>query len=311
MTTKEDVLQFLAKEHSLPSEQFNEGFRLYQKSRNKNLAQERFLNKVGYTPTTLSTVLYEIKKLHNVSDTDLANYKAELYEREAPEAGDGTGDAGTGDAGTGEEDINPYKIETIEELSVLIKSKINEGTEELKTEIKFRDEFPFLSNPDIPEELKILVTDKFGHYHAFADAHRALVKTFITKEAVSMGKEEISEEEKNNATNNSIFILAKQAVENFQADQLIYDELKHYQDHGTILGVHPIFKERKLKTQVDNMTIAETAKRKNLLENYIRRDTNNIEKAKSDEERTKFTDKVALWNKELVLVKLKLGESVS
>lgn len=292
MTTKEDVLQFLAKEHALPSEQFNEGFRLYQKSRNKNLAQERFLNKVGYTPTTLSTVLYEIKKLHNISPADVVNYKAE--QPDTPVFSIAPADDTPAD-----EDLDIDEASLIE-LQDQIQKEV-EQNEALKNEIKFRDEFTFLNGPNVPDELKILVADKFTHYHAFAEAHRALAGKVL----VVVGEPTEAQLDK------VVYDLAKQAVENFQGDQLIYDELKHYQDHGTVLGVHPIFKERELKNQVEKMTIAETAKRKSLLENYIRRDSNNIEKAKSDEERTKFTDKVALWNKELVLVKLKLGESVS
>ena len=108
-----------------------------------------------------------------------------------------------------------------------------------------------------------------------------------------------------------IFGLAKSAVENFEMDQLIYDEFVHYRDNNKVLGVHPIFKRRKLAESVDKMTMAEAAKRKANLENYIRRDTKKAEEATAPEDKTKFEDKVLDFKAELILVNLKLGESVT
>lgn len=291
-TTREAVLLFLLSIDTLkPNEQFNQAFDLYRSSAGKNLQQERSLNRMGFSTGTLKTVLYELKKIHKISDADLKSY--ESLEKTSC---------------TTETPVIQFvpdgeSLETIEALQKVI----TEAPAEVKQEIRFRDEFPFISDPNLPAELKILVTDKFNHYHAFADAHKELFAKVVEPYLVDK-KEDFSEEQ---ITNDVIFGLAKAAVENFEMDQLIYDEFVHYRDNNKVLGVHPIFKQRKLAESVDKMTMAEAAKRKANLENYIRRDTKKAEEATAPEDKTKFEEKVLDFKAELILVNLKLGESVT
>ncbi len=288
--TREIVLLFLLSLPEQPKDQFNKAFEMYRNSKGKSMPQERHLNRAGFTPSTLNTVLYELKKLYKINDSDLKLAKIEVKEdeEETPVIQFMTG---------------TESMDRGEELRMVIA----EAPAEVKTEIRFRDEFPFISDPNLPDELKILVTEKFNHYHTFCEAHKELVES-VVKPHLEGKKENESEQQ---ITNDVIFGLAKQAVENFEMDQLIYDEFVHYRDNNKVLGVHPIFKRRKLAEAVDKMTMAEAAKRKANLENYIRRDTNKAENAKTPEERTKFEEKVFDFKEELILVNLKLGESVT
>lgn len=52
-----------------PSETFNKAFELYRQSPLKNTGTERRLN-MGYTPDSLSIVLYELQKVHSISDLE-------------------------------------------------------------------------------------------------------------------------------------------------------------------------------------------------------------------------------------------------
>src|SRR5690606_8218532 len=45
---------------------------------------------------------------------------------------------------------------------------------ELNSKVKFRDEWPFLSQPDCPPELKILAANKITAYHHYTRAHELL-----------------------------------------------------------------------------------------------------------------------------------------
>lgn len=288
--TRELVLLFLLSLPEQPKDQFNQAFEMYRNSKGKSLPQERFLNRAGFTPSTLNTVLYELKKLYKISEADLkaAKIKVTDAEQETPVIGFVP---------------DPENVDRTEEL----RKVITEAPAEVKTEIRFRDEFPFISDPSIPDELKILVTEKFNHYHSFCEAHKKLVEA-VVKPHLEGKKESESEQQ---ITNDVIFGLAKSAVENFEMDQLIYDEFVHYRDNNKVLGVHPIFKRRKLAESVEKMTMAEAAKRKANLENYIRRDTKKAEEATAPEEKTKFEEKVLDFKEELILVNLKLGESVT
>jgi hypothetical protein len=379
-TKKEDVLNFLASSEAAGAEKFNQAFELFRKSDNRNPTQERSLNKTGYSETTLNTVLYELQKLHGISENDLRKAKKALAPvldpiREAflildeavrnsifaffkfvNEFGDSKDNVPEEiknyfEAISIEEEkekmnnIEDFSIEKFEkafekeisqseypteiaaaveayrqtrleatpviglqivsdlkELSPTVdqtKEKLTEAfitaPDEVKNEIKFRDEFPFISDPDLPAELKQLVTEKFNHYYAFADAHTTL--------SGDLSKQTLTQDE--------IFQLAKKAVENFKMDQLIRDEFVHYKENKKVLGVHPIFKQRKLQETVNLMTTAELAKRAPLLENYIRRDKGKSEKAANEADKAKYADKVTEWEFELALVNVRLGNSVA
>src|SRR5690606_5961304 len=52
----------------------------------------------------------------------------------------------------------------------------------------FREEYPFLNNPEIPEEFKILAADKITAYKTLQEGHEKL-------RAISNGESDLSEEE--------------------------------------------------------------------------------------------------------------------
>ncbi len=290
-TEKKEVINFLATQPKNQSEAFNEAFALYRASDGKNLSQERHLNKIGATGTGLLTVIYELKKIHNVSDYDVKKAAKDILNLQV-----------NPDQDLGKE----LKLSIVSnELANEIKKVFETAPDEVKTEIKFRDEFSFINDVDLPEELKILITDKFGHYYKFVDAHTEL----STKLAQVFEENETTKDKAWELTYAEIFELAKKAVENFQADQTIWLELNHYKETKTLLGNHPIFGKRKAQDAVDKMTIAEAAKRAANLDNYVRRDTTKAENATTPEDKQKFEQKVNEWKTELVLVNLKLGIS--
>jgi hypothetical protein len=172
--------------------------------------------------------------------------------------------------------------------------------EEVKTQIKLRDEFPFLNEETCPEEFYILVGKKFNYYDAWVKAHAHLLVKIddINKDAspIDMTPEEVSN-------------MALSAVENFEVNALIWEELNYYKEEGKILGAHPIFLERQFKEKIEALTVQQAMTRISNLENYIRRDANKAEKAKTTEEKEKFSQKVVEWNVELKMIKTKFNIS--
>jgi len=172
--------------------------------------------------------------------------------------------------------------------------------DEVKTQIKLRDEFPFLNADNCPEEFYILVGKKFNYYDALVTAHAHLLVHIedINQDAspINMTDEEVSE-------------MALKAVENFEVNHAIWKELNHYKATGEILGEHPIFIERKLKESVEALNVETGTKRISNLENYIRRDNKNAEKAKTDTEKDKYLQKVVGWEVELNMIKTKFNFS--
>ena len=171
--------------------------------------------------------------------------------------------------------------------------------EEVKETIKLRDEFPFLNETDCPDELYILVGKKFAHYDAYVKIHEALFVLIpdIEKDASPIPM-----------TPEQIFELAVAAVENFEVNQQIYEELKYYDEHKKVLGKHPIFEERKLKEKLEKMTTDKLVIRKGNLDNYIRRDEKKLANL-TGEVKNKLQQKINKWKIELGLVNAKLGFS--
>lgn len=195
------------------------------------------------------------------------------------------------------------KVGDVIEIPQTKEQVFTEAPDEVKETIKLKDQFPFLKDPETcPEEFYILVGHKFAHYDAYIAACKELLvvvdpEASEDKAPTPLAPEQITE-------------LALAAVENFQINQDIYDELAHYDEHKKILGAHPIFIERKLKESVESLNAGTVGKRISNLENYIRRDNRNADKAEKEknlEEQKKYTDKVKGWEIELRMIKTKFN----
>jgi hypothetical protein len=67
---KNTVIEFFQNLPKEKHEQFNEGFRLYRDSPNKNLSIERTLNAGGYSERALENLLYDLQKMHGITDVE-------------------------------------------------------------------------------------------------------------------------------------------------------------------------------------------------------------------------------------------------
>ncbi|MES2487562.1 MAG: hypothetical protein V4581_16650, partial [Bacteroidota bacterium] len=67
---KSTVLKFFHTPPQSEPEQFNAGFALYKASPGKNTSTERTLNAGGYTKHNLGTLLYELQRLHGITDLE-------------------------------------------------------------------------------------------------------------------------------------------------------------------------------------------------------------------------------------------------
>lgn len=86
----------------------------------------------------------------------------------------------------------------------------------------FREDWPFLSRPDCPPELKILAADKITAWTNFAREHEKLFDCVTPEQCLEHAK-------------NCVFY--------YQQNRKIFSEFTHYQDTGHVLGKHPVFGE--------------------------------------------------------------------
>lgn len=121
----------------------------------------------------------------------------------------------------------------------------------------FRDEFPFLSSPDCPMELKALVTDKFSSYYRYRDLHAKLTDCNNVQECAD---------------------LSRDIIESYQENRIIYAELDYYKQHHTILGKHPIFKHFHKMAALRKLNIKELVLKQQHIEHNIWRIESEIRK---------------------------------
>lgn len=86
----------------------------------------------------------------------------------------------------------------------------------------FREDWPFLSRPDCPPELKILAADKITAWTNFAREHEKLFDCVTPEQCLEHAK-------------NCVFY--------YQQNRKIFSEFAHYQGTGHVLGKHPVFGE--------------------------------------------------------------------
>jgi hypothetical protein len=167
--------------------------------------------------------------------------------------------------------IRIVRIDPGQNLSIIIKelSKLaeidtgtgngtgkQEGTKPGKS-VSFRDEFPFLSSPHCPIELKALVTDKFSSYYLYKELHSKLTGCNNTKECAD---------------------LSRDIIDSYIENRCIYAELDYYKKNGVILGKHPIFSHFRKMEDLRKLSIKDLVLKQQMLEHNIWRIESELKK---------------------------------
>lgn len=121
---------------------------------------------------------------------------------------------------------------------------------------RFRDEWPFLSLPDCPMELKILATDKITAYHNTVMLHGELFS----------------------CPDDKCYETAKNLLENFRQNRQITAEFAYYKEHGSVLGKHPIFGRSSAFDTYRKMSVRELLREQARLKESIWRNLDEIKK---------------------------------
>lgn len=154
-----------------------------------------------------------------------------------------------------------------------------------------REEYPFLNNKDCPEELLIVVGKKIASWKRYQELHARIKNFDVEKE----GEDVLSE-------------LTAQATAEFEDNQALDAELKHYAEKNEVLAAHPSLLEFRIKKEVEAMSNDELHKFVQSSKTFFSRSKTELEKLKDDAEKTsEIQKKVADRELKLTLVKNKLG----
>ena len=267
------VLEYFKQLPASEQEQFNKAMELYREN-NGNANTQLFYNRAGFSPKNLASLHYELKKLVNITDVDIINYQS------APVI-----------VPTYEGDLQ----ELINEKKDVFLEILQEVNAEAKQGFKLESQFPFLREKDCPNELKILVNDAITAFHDYKNAHEEL---FAKLSAVAEPQ----------LSNEQVYEIASQLLEDFELNQEIYAELEHYQKNKEILGEHSIFATLKLEREVAKMTPAKMASFVSGYNSAKSKAKKKVEEAKSDEEKAEAQSKLDLLEQKKALVDKKLNE---
>ena len=273
------VIALLADLPKSKTEQFNKAFELYRKSPHKNLGVERRLNMAGFTEDGLQNLLYDLKQLHQISDVEVKNKQKEIYSEASTEATTEASTEATTEAST--EATTEASTETSTETS-------SKTVDESKS---IREEYPFLNDKDCPEELLIVVGKKIAAWKRYQELHAKIQNFDVEKD----GQQALTQ-------------LTAQATAEFEDNQALDAELKHYAEKKEVLAAHPSLVEFRIKKEVEAMSNDELHKFVQSSKTFFSRVPKDLEKFKDDAEKiADIKKKAADRELKLTLVKNKLG----
>lgn len=300
---KNQVLAFLKNPSKDKYDRFNKAFDFYKKSPNKSVSVETKLNRSGFTEDGLQNLMYDLQKLYDISDADVASKKGtdiakEEFVEELNSSNLETQPEKSEIPGISQ---NSETVNSIEDLAnkVLDHTEVPEAAPD---DYKFlsgeeltpiRDEFPFLNEADCPEIMFVVVGKRISAYRRYQGLHAKLQDALANPGSVT-------DEEQ-----------AKLAADTQEANAeniALWDELKYYNEHKEILGKHPLFKESVAKKEVEVMTTEELAKFRTSSATFISKKKNAL-KAKGVTEEKKAELEQAIKDRQfkLSLVNAKLG----
>lgn len=121
-------------------------------------------------------------------------------------------------------DENEDRIDELTEELEEARSKYEKAPEPVRKMIRFRERFPFLSSPDCPDVLKVLVNDMFTAYGEYKAAH-ARLQALGDADSATAAQD------------------CEKVVTEYLKNREIWEELEYYRDNGAILGKAAKFRE--------------------------------------------------------------------
>lgn len=250
---------------------FTEGAMLYRRFGSNLMLKKTFA--VDSSPMAREMLVNEIRKLAGLSETELAGL------RRVARSGEGLGVS------------DNIQIETkaaSNSRSPLPHNPTPIPPEEEK-KIRFREKYPFLASADCPEVLKILVADMFTAYGKVRESHDLLLRTPDGEHGQETAK------------------ACETCVEEYLENRMIFDELTHYKEKGTLLGVHPKVKAAigggDPDTDYATMDTAELVRKLNSALANVSKAKKKLAKSDTEEKKTEAEDRLEKWQDRLEAIR--------
>ena len=315
---------------------FNQAFELYKQTPEKSPAVEVKLNRIGFTDDGLANLLYDLQKVHGITDTEIhtAVSPAELKAEEIKLAQaavtklQSTKRPNKKAIATAQAVVNDLK----EELAVLETPEVEEEEEqtpaiplipntgdslgELAKKILDHTDVP----TGAPEGYKLISGEELQpireKYAFLNDADCPDVMFIVVGKAVSAFRKhqelhaKLQEvlEEKLEMSAEDQEKLAAETQEAFAENRALWFEMNYYTEHKEILGKHPLFRELVAKREIEAMTTDQLAKYRTSSATFISKKKAELKKPNiTEEKQNELLAAIADREYRLGLVNTKLG----
>jgi len=175
--------------------------------------------------------------------------------------------------------------EAQEKAFAALAPKYQEIPETMKKVIRFRENYPFLKDATCPDELKVMVANMFAAYDRYRDAYALLSPENPDVDNLSA---------------------AKEVVENYLDNKVMWAELDHYKENNTLLGEHPIFAELELKKEISGIADIDLSKKLGNASANITKNKNKYEAATDDDKKAEYKTKLDHWTKVQTLIQVEI-----
>ncbi|GAB2994325.1 hypothetical protein GCM10027284_09460 [Cyclobacterium sediminis] len=142
----------------------------------------------------------------------------------------------------------------------------------------FRENWPFLSDPACPPELKVLAADKITAYWSYVRAHEQLFDCVSREEQLAT---------------------VKMLMDNYKENKAIIAEFVHYKEHGIVLGKHSVFKEMKALEKLRELGPIDLIKMEERLEHNLWRIENELKKNRKPHLRAERERRIRIKKRQL------------
>lgn len=256
------VLDFLKKEYPKPVDRFNDGMGLLMRTPEASTMLQRNYNARGYTPQSLESLEYDLKKLYGISDADIRKHVIEIPEETNVIVAGGFDQA--------------LFMAANKDLFTNVLQEMNE-TE--KSGLKMYDRYPFLREEDCPNEFKILTADAITAFHNFKEAHTELFNEVVLPENTEL-------------TNEEIYAIAARLLDDFEINRAIHSELEYYAKNNEILGEHEIFADLKKQRELNTLTSVEISRKLGNIKSNISKKKKKLTETKDAELKLKLSEEI-------------------
>ena len=266
---KTKVLDFIKNPPKDLSEKFNKAIALAVESKIPPQLLNRY-NKKGATKDNVEKILYELQRFHTISKVEIAKHIP--AEKEVDVVAD----------------TNVPGLRKAADLSDVQKDPftnvLREMNSEAKSGLRFSTQYPFLKEDDAPAELKAMTVDALNSFDGYKTKHSELFDALVDVAEPKLSNEEV-------------FSIANELLEDFEENRAVHAELEHYQKNKEILGEHEVFADLKLQREVDAVAEVDLGRKRNNVAGNITKKNAAIANKKNKDKVEELKEDLALLEK--------------